>query len=254
MKKIDYRHNYILFIDTETANTFRVGKNLDIDSGLFYDLGLRVQDTKNRVYDEMSFINSDVYYDEAELIKSAYYADKMSRYDADIEAGSRKVATTLEIREIIHELIERYHINYVCAHNARFDKSILDSTIRYITKSEIRYFLPYGVEWWDTMKMARSVIHKMPTYRRFCEENNYITKNGGLSTTAENLFRFISKNPDFEESHTGLEDVQIESEIFHYCQKQHRKIERNLYKENRLVELSEFDIQLRHNMKIFPTI
>ena len=33
--------------------------------------------------------------------------------------------------------------------------------------------------------MARDVIVKMPTYKRFCEENNYITKNGRLYNTYE---------------------------------------------------------------------
>jgi hypothetical protein len=79
------------------------------------------------------------------------------------------------------------------------------------------------------MKMARDVMHKMPTYRKFCEENNLLTKNGRLSTTAENLYRFIIKDVDFKESHTGLEDVQIEREIFLYCRKQHKKMRKGLY-------------------------
>ena len=79
------------------------------------------------------------------------------------------------------------------------------------------------------MKMARDVIHKMPTYRRFCEENNLLTKNGRLPTTAENLYRFIIKDPNFKESHTGLEDVQIEREILFYCFRQHKKMRKGLW-------------------------
>ena len=39
----------------------------------------------------------------------------------------------------------------------------------------------------------------------------------------------ISKNNDFTESHTGLEDVLIEKEILVYCFKQHKKMERRLW-------------------------
>jgi hypothetical protein len=79
------------------------------------------------------------------------------------------------------------------------------------------------------MKMARDVIHKMPTYRKFCEENGFITKTGQLSAKAEDLYRFIIKDPTFVESHTGLEDVQIEREIMNYCYRQHKKMRKVLW-------------------------
>jgi hypothetical protein len=78
----------------------------------------------------------------------------------------------------------------------------------------------------DTLKMARSVVGKMPTYKRFCKENGYITKNGQMRFTAEILYRFSSKDNDFCESHTGLEDVMIEKEILAYCYKQHKKMDK----------------------------
>jgi hypothetical protein len=81
----------------------------------------------------------------------------------------------------------------------------------------------------DTLKMARSVIGKMPTYRKFCIENGYITKNHQLRFTAEILYRFISGNNDFVESHTGLEDVMIEKEIMAYCFRQHKAMKRLLW-------------------------
>jgi hypothetical protein len=98
-----------------------------------------------------------------------------------------------------------------------------------MTKSKYRYFFPYGTEICDTMRMARDVIGKMPTYKRFCEENGFLTANGRLSMKAEILYRFISKDLDFVESHTGLEDVMIEKEIMAYCYRQHKKMTRQLW-------------------------
>ena len=37
--------------------------------------------------------------------------------------------------------------------------------------------------------------------------------------TAEIIYRFITNNLNFEEAHTGLEDVLIEKEILAYCLK-----------------------------------
>ena len=230
MNKIDRRHHYILVCDTETANTFRKENGqLDTSSVLVYDCGWCVMDTAGNIYKEQSFVNRDIFVGERELMQSAYYAKKIPQYVEDLRAGKRKMATTYEIRKAMLDDLKTYEIKEVVAHNARFDYNALNTLQRWTTKSKYRYWFPYGVEIWDTMKMARDVIHKMPTYRKFCEENGYLTKNGSLSTTAENLYKFISKNADFKENHTGLEDVQIEREIFLYCKKQHKKMRKKLW-------------------------
>lgn len=230
MKKIDHRRKYILVTDTETANTISNGNKLDMSSVLVYDCGWLVVDKQGRIYEKKSFVNRDIFIHEKELMKSAYYAKKIPKYIADIETGRRTMASTYEIRKSMLETMEKYNIKVVAAHNARFDLNALNNTQRYTTKSLYRYWFPYGIEIWDTMKMANSVICKMPTYKKFCEQYNYFTPTGRVKKTAEILYRFISKNPDFEESHTGLEDAEIESQIMTYCFRQHKHIEKNLFK------------------------
>lgn len=230
MEKIDKRRHYVLVLDTETANTLtdENGK-MDMSSVLVYDCGWSVVDTKGNVYTEHSFVNRDIFVYERELMQSAYYAKKLPQYSEDIRNGKRIMANTYEIRMAMLADMETYGITEVCAHNARFDLNALNTTQRYTTKSAFRYWFPYGTEIWDTMRMARSVIHKMPTYRKFCEDWDLLTKNGRLSTTAENLYRFIINDPTFEESHTGLEDVQIEREIMWYCFRQHKQMDKTLF-------------------------
>lgn len=229
MNKIDRRRHYVLVLDTETANTFRVGKQLDASSALVYDVGWSVVDTRGNVYTERSFINSDIFIHERELMKSAYYGWKISKYEEDLRTGKRILANTYEIHKAMMTDMELYGIHEVVAHNASFDYRALNNIERWSTKSKYRYWFPYGTEIWCTMRMARSVIHKMPTYRKFCEENNLFTPSGKLPTTAEALYKFITKNPDFKESHTGLEDVQIEREIMFYCLRQHKAMQKKLW-------------------------
>lgn len=229
MDKIDFRRHYVLVLDTETANTISTEEGLDTSNALVYDCGWSVVDTKGNVYKEQSFVNRDIFVYERELMQSAYYGWKIPRYVADLQNGLRTMASTYEIRQAMLADMEQYHITEVVAHNARFDLNALNTVLRWTTKSKYRYWFPYGTVIWDTMKMARSVIHKMPTYRRFCEQNNLFTANGRLSTTAENLYRFIIKDPNFSESHTGLEDVQIEREIMFYCYRQHKAMQKLLY-------------------------
>lgn len=221
MEKIDFRKNYVIVLDTETAN--------GLDDPLFYDLGFIVMDTQGNICERFSLVNKDIFLGERELMKSAYYANKLPNYWKEIWSGERQVMTTYEIKKLIAEMVEKYHVTAIMAHNARFDYCSCNTTQRFVTKSKYRYFFPYGVEIWDTMKMAETLICQMPTYIKFCEDNGYLTKDGKVRKTAEILFRFISKENDFEEAHTGLADVMIEKEIFLYCKRQHKHFEKVLY-------------------------
>ena len=230
MEKIDYRRHYVLVLDTETANALRAEDgSLDMSSVLMYDCGWAIVDTKGNVYRERSFVNRDIFLYEKQLMQSAYYAYKIPRYLADLAEGKRIMSNTYEIRQTMLADIREFHIHEVVAHNARFDTNALNLILRWTTKSKFRYWFPKDIEIWDTMKMARNVILKMPTYTKFCEKHNFFTANGKPSLTAENLYRFIIKDPDFVESHTGLEDVQIEREIMFYCYRQHKKMDKTLY-------------------------
>ena len=230
MNKIDRRRHYILVLDTETANTLmNPDGSMDMNSVLVYDCGWQVIDTHGTVYEQASYINSDIFYKERELMLSAYYAKKIPMYEQQIKEGSRTVANTYQIRKAMCDTITKWGIKEVAAHNARFDYNALNTIQRYTTKSKYRYWFPYGIEIWDTMKMAKSVILQMPTYRKFCEANGFMTKTGKLSCTAENLYRFIIKDPTFVEAHTGLEDVEIESQILAYCYRQHKKMSKKLF-------------------------
>lgn len=229
--KIDRRRHYILVLDTETANTLTDERGkLDMSNVLAYDCGWCIMDTRGNVYREHSYVNRDIFYGQADLMQSAYYSNKIPRYLEDIESGSRIVNSTYGIRRAMLNEMEKFGITEVCAHNARFDINALNTTLRYVTKSRSRYWFPYGTEVWDSMLMARSVIHKMPTYQKWAIENNALSaKTKQLSTTAENLYKFISKDNDFKESHTGLEDVQIEREIIKYCYRQKKQMKKVLY-------------------------
>ena len=228
---MDKRIHYIIVLDTETCNGQVINDKLDLSDSLVYDLGFVVTDKKGRIYEKHSYIIKEVYYGMKEVMRSAYYANKIPMYDADIKGGSRKVVSLYEAREILLNAMERYNTNTIVAHNALFDYNALNTTRRYLTKSKYRYFFPYNTEIWDTLKMSRQTIGKQKSYRRFCEENDFMTKHRTpqVRLTAEILYRYILNNTDFEESHTGLEDVLIETEIMVHCFRQHKKMNKLLF-------------------------
>ena len=217
------KKKYFIVIDTETTN--------GLDCPLVYDMGFTVIDKKGIVYETYSFVIYDIFVECADYMETAYYREKIPLYEKDIAEGRRKLVRFTTARNILHYLVKKYNVSAIIAHNMRFDLNALNTTYRYITSSRYRYFFPYGVEIWCTLAMARSVIGKQTTYKIWCKVNGFTTKNGAPRFTAEILYRYITDNLEFIESHTGLEDTLIEKEIFAYCVRQKKKMQRTYWKE-----------------------
>lgn len=210
----------ITMIDTETTN--------DIDCPIVYDVGYQIFTLADGLLCERSFVNADVFFDD-DLMRSAYFAEKIPMYLAEIEAGKRIVKSWASIKKQIAIDCKRFNVKIACAHNALFDNRALNTTQRYITTSKYRYFLPYGVEWWDTLKMARKVLKNDENYGEFCYSHDYLTKKGQRRYTAEIIYQWLKNDETFTESHTGLEDVKIEREIFEYLIKTENGIDGRLW-------------------------
>ena len=197
-----------IVLDTETTNS--------LEDPIAYDIGFAVIDENGKVYAKFSFVVAEVFLDK-ELMASAYFVDKIPQYWKDIEDGERELRKLSTIRQTLNRVCEEFEVEAIIAHNARFDYRSTAITQRYLTSSKYRYFLPYGVELWDSLKMAREVFKNDEEYAEFCCKNDYLTSRGVRRYTAEILYRFITNDNSFIESHTGLEDVMIEKDIFVEC-------------------------------------
>ena len=200
-----------LVVDTETTNS--------IDDPFAYDVGFAVVNATGEVLEAHSYVVADIFLDK-DLMASAYFADKIPQYWEDIKSGKRILRRFKTIKSILRDVVAQYGIRYVVAHNASFDYRSLNYTQRLLTSSKYRYFFPWGVEIWDTLKMARQTLKTNENYRQFCIDNGFTygkEDKPQLRFTAEIIHRFLTGNLDFVEEHTGLEDVLIEKDILAYC-------------------------------------
>ena len=183
MNKIDNRKNYYLTIDTETTNGF--------DDPIVYDIGGCIHDKKGNVMETFSFIVYETFFGMSDLMQSAYYAEKIPMYKEQIANSERTVKRYSSIKWYIADLCKKYNVKAIIAHNMRFDYRATTCTQRYLTKSKYRYFLPYGIELWDTLKMARQVIGSQKNYQIYFAEHGYLTnhKKPRVRLTAEILYR-----------------------------------------------------------------
>ena len=211
--------SYYLMIDTETAG--------GLNAPLCYDVGIAIIDKKGIVYKSYSLVVAEIFYGEKKLMQSAYYANKIPMYYQHIKGGQKKVKSFWEIWRLILTLINHFNVKAVIAHNASFDEKAINNTLSYVSNGLYKTFIPREVPIWCTLSMARSTICCQPTYINWCKANGYLTAKGQPRATAEILYRYISHNNDFIESHTGLQDVLIEKEIFVRCLRQHKKMNKN---------------------------
>ena len=213
----------VLITDGETCETYldETGK-LNIENGQVYDLGGGALNLETgNIIDKFSFVNTDVFFGMPESMQNAYFADKIPQYLQDIKERKRQTVNTWKMWKYFHEFCNDYDIKIIAGHNVWFDVKTLNTTMRYQTKSRKRYFLPYEIPIVDTMRMAQKVIANTEDYKYFCLTNDYMTvhKKSRPRVTAEILWRYLTNNNDFIESHTGLEDVEIEAKIFLECVK-----------------------------------
>ena len=207
----------LLVIDTETCNS--------VEEPLPYDIGYAICDRTGHIYVKRSFIVAETFLDMQDVMSSAYYAEKIPMYWEDIKSGKRIIKSIINIRKQILDDMKEYKVKKVGAYNMGFDKKALNNVLRYATKSRLRWFFPFGTEYFCIWNMACQTLLNTTTYIKFAERNNLESAKGNLLTSAEACYKFITDTIDFKESHTGLEDVEIEVEIMTKCYKTHKKLD-----------------------------
>lgn len=215
--KIDKRIKYKLILDVETAGD--VAKN-----PLVYDIGGAVTDGKGRIYETFSFLVSEIFNDDA-LMRSAYYFNKLPLYFLKLERGEIELKDFKSIKWYITNLLDKYNIKEIGAYNSNFDFGALNNT--YQELFNFPYFFEYrhnSIKKICIWHIATQTIFLQKTFPKWAIENGYYSKSGNIKTSAEVAYRWIYKDTDFIEEHTGLSDVLIEVEILAHCIRQKKKM------------------------------
>lgn len=214
------KKQYFLVLDVETAN--------NLTDGLVYDIGCVITDRHGKIYEQFSAVVTDIFYGFADIMQTAYYANKIPQYIEAIDNNEIATLSFFECRKAIANLIKKYHIEQVFAYNAHFDISALNTTEQYITKSACRHFLPYGMQVCCIWHMACQLICTQKKYHKYCVENRAISPAGNIRTNAETVYGYLTKNSQFQECHTGLQDTLIETAILAKCFSLHKKVDMSI--------------------------
>ena len=249
----DRRRKYYMVLDCETATlpcainySGSARQAISIAKPLIYDLGWQVIDRQGRVYARKHFLISEIFSVPA-VFNTAYYASKRPKY---LDMLSKGEITLTDWRSATAEMEKDMKAcEAVGAYNSMFDfKKAIPFTELYIDKlysndfyeweamqnnlcekiasgysrAKERTFDPdifrfHGNDYplFDLWGMSCEHLLNNDDYKRMCVEEKWTTASGKyFKTSAETAYRFITKNLEFDEDHTALEDAIIESEIF----------------------------------------
>ena len=216
MKKVDIKkEKYLMFIDTETIGSLYVSESV-----LPFEIGMKVLDTEtNKIVKEKGYLVRK-FFNNKYIMLSTFSATKYPNYFEKLENDKRyKTMSVNDISKDIEKTIQRYNIKIMVAHNGNFDKTAM-----------ARLFEEFGtdnpfenIDLLDTMEISK-IITFSKEYVDYCiankdrlnsiKESCFITNSGRVRTTAQAIYCYITNNSQFEEAHTGLEDIEIEIEIF----------------------------------------
>ena len=216
MKQIDLQKvKYLMFIDTETIGSLFVQESV-----LPFEIGMKVYDLENmKVVKEKSYLVRK-FFNNKYIMLSTFSATKYPNYFEKLENDKRyKTMSVNDISKDIEKTIQRYGIKIMVAHNGNFDKTAMARLFEdFETNNPFK-----KLDLLDTMEISK-IITFSKDYANYCIANKdilnsvkdscFITNSGRVRTTAQAIYSYLTQNPNFEESHTGLEDIDIEIEIF----------------------------------------
>ena len=216
IKKVDLKkERYLMFIDTETIGTLNVKESV-----LPFEIGMKVYDTETKsIVKEKSYLVRK-FFNNKYIMLSTFSATKYPDYFEKLENDKRyKTCSVNDIMQDITKTISRYSIKIMVAHNGNFDKTAIGRLCE-----DFGIDNPFeNLDLLDTMEISK-IITFSQDYANYCIANKdrlnsvkdscFITNSGRVRTTAQAIYCYLTDNADFEEAHTGLEDIDIEIEIF----------------------------------------
>lgn len=189
-----------LILDTET---------ISLDKPFVYDLGYTIADADGNIIAKKSYVITQIW-NNKELFATSYYAAKKPLYISRLKSKySKKVSWGNAMRYLAND-IKKYGVTEIFAYNSKFDTRALNFMCAWY--KVVNGLGAFKIN--DIMKYI-APITETEDYKNFCESNGYMTahKIPQCQKKAETLYRYLTKNVNFTEEHTGLEDSLIELEI-----------------------------------------
>ena len=213
----DKRVKKFLVLDVET---------IGVDDRGIFDIGYIICDKLGNKFIKRSYLVKEVFLDMSRMRK-AFYFKKYPQYLQGLNDNEFQIETWENIMREMYSLIKEYDIKVISAYNLQFDLGALQYTNKELRGKDFEMFK--HIEKLCIWGMSAETICQQKTFRKQIQKREILTASKKfLSTSAETVYKYITQNWEFEESHTGLADVEIEVEILAKCIAQHKKCSKGI--------------------------
>lgn len=210
-----------MVFDTETTG---------LDKPFCYDVGYNIINEKGVTLDRKHFIVEQIWHN-LPLFESAYYKEKRQSYVGLLRSRQAVLNKWGYIMTTIAHDIKKYDVQGAYAYNAGFDDKVFTFNCDWYRCNNPLESVPV----FDIWGYASQFITCTDDYKKFCEENSFFTDTENYKATAETVYRYITGDVEFTESHMGAHDSDIESVILYYCVKTEGAKWNTFYKVNKVL-------------------
>jgi hypothetical protein len=216
VKLLDYDRP-MLFIDIETIGDMRKGETI-FPYDISYNIVQMVQG-KLKVIEKQTMVIGDIYYNKY-LMENAFYGKKrpkynhyLNHYNTDKKCKFFKVFNAIEALEKLNSLIKKHNITIFGAFNVEFDYNGI--TNLYNANAKVKNGIKKLYRFDIMVLMAQYFLDfpkELDKFINWCLIHDRKTDKNNCLFTVENIVAFLTNNPEFEEQHLGLFD--LENELF----------------------------------------
>lgn len=198
-----------------------------------YDVGFKITDKTGKTFEEYSIavmpavFENMCYKAEKQNVASLATAHEMAHRNIEeiCNDTKEKYMKCYDIDKFYFAfvgIIQKYNIKRIWAYNCTFDRGALHR----LFGDERFAIVEKMVEFCDIIPAILHTKLLDKKYIDFCKNNGFITNKGNIQTKAEVVYKYLTNNIDFVEQHTGLADVQIETQILLTAMRESKNIKR----------------------------
>ena len=189
----------IMIFDTETTS---------LEKPFCYNIGYVIIDPQTaEIIIKRDFVVEQVWHNPM-LFSTAYYANKRDLYIGSMRGRKASMDKFGYICQRMIRDIKNYEVSSAYAYNSSFDERVFNFNCDWFKCNNPFDTIPI----YDIRGYAHHFLCD-DDFKKWCEEHNAFSESGNYSTSAENMYRYISGCVDFVEAHTALADSEIETEI-----------------------------------------
>lgn len=197
--------NYLL-VDVETSNYKRI----------VVEFSYLVINKMFGKAQEHCYIIKEVWENE-EYRNGIFAKEKIAHWQDMLESGKAKLISIYKLYDLLNKTIKEKNITVFSAYNVAFDFDAIHKTYH-------RYGIDKRADYESTNELLKldkfclwnyaKKIFLTKDYVKWAKANNIVTEKKNTQSGAEAVYRYLTENTCFAETHYGIEDLQIEYSIF----------------------------------------